>query len=184
MLERPDGNDMVWLGRIVRAQGLRGAVRIAPFGITPEIADALVGKRVWLRPPKPEAVAEETILDSSRWHRSVWIAEFAACRSRTEAEARVGWEVGLVEDERPALGDNEYYPDQLVGLAVVDDATGEVLGEVVGIQPQLAADLLEVKRPTGKRFLIPLVRAMICKVELASRSIRVNLPEGLITLNP
>ncbi len=184
MLERPDENDWVSLGRIVRAQGLRGAVRIAPYGITPDIAEALVGKRVWLRPPKPGTLAEETVLDSSRWHRSVWIAEFAACQSRNEAEERVGWEVGLLQEERPALGADEYYQDQLVGLAVVDDKTGEVLGEVVGVQPQAAADLLEVKRPTGKRFLIPLVRAMICRVELSSRTIRVDLPEGLTTLNP
>jgi len=180
--DRAAAPERVALGRIVRPQGLNGAVRVLPYGIAPEISARLLGQSLILRVGRPPGEERLVTLESQRWHRGVWIVELSDCATREAAEAIVGCELCLAEEDRPALGRDEYYPDQLVGLTVEDVHTGERLGEVVEIKPSAAADLLEVERSDGGRFWIPLVHAMINEVDLVSRVIRVDLPEGLIDL--
>jgi len=180
---RAEQPEWVVLGRIVRAQGLNGAVRVMPCGIAPEVSEALVGKQVFLRPPRPADAPREAVLQHERWHKATWIIELADCSTRTEAESLVGWEVCLAVEDRAQLGPDEFYPDQLIGLDVVDAHTGETLGRVAAIQPSAPADLLEVVRPDGGRFLIPMVHALIKEVHLALRTIRVDLPQGLTEIS-
>jgi len=120
-----------------------------------------------------------TTLTSQRWQKGIWIIELAGCTTRNEAEALVGWEICIGEQDRPALNRDEFYCDQLVGLRVVDSHTSETLGKVVEVIPSVSADLLEVQRPGGERFLIPLLRVFVKEVDLSARFIRVDLPEGL-----
>lgn len=181
--DQEDSSGWVVLGRIVRAQGLSGGVRVLPYGVTSEITAMLGGKRLYLRPPRKDQAQRETVLEYERWHRGTWIVVLSTCRTRDEAESLVGWELCLREEERPALGPDEFYDDQLTGLRVADARTGETLGVVVRIVPAAAADLLEVERPEGRRFLIPLARALIKEVDLSSHTIRVDLPQGLMEVN-
>ena len=174
--------ERIVLGRIVRPQALNGAVRVLPYGIAPEVSADLVGKLLFLRSTRAPEAEREVALEHERWHKGVWIVELSGCSTREAAEALVGCELCMAEENRPALGRDEYYPDQLLGLGVLDIRSGETLGEVVGVNPSAAADLLEVRRPDGGRFLIPLVHAMIKEVDLSARLIRVDLPDGLMDL--
>lgn len=171
--------DLVVLGQIVRAQGLRGAVRVLPLGVEPEVAVQVVGKRVFVR---SRDGVRETILETQRWHGGVWIVGLRDSPTRDAAEALVGCQLCLAEEDRPPLGTDTFYDDELKGMRVVDARTGEMLGEVVAIQPSAAANLLQVRRPGGGAFLLPAVRAMITEVDLPARSIRVDLPDGLMDL--
>ena len=175
--------ERVVLGRIVRPQALRGEVRIRPYGLAPGVGARLVGKRLFLRPRQAHGVERETTLVHQRWHRGMWIVELRDCSTREAAQSLVGWEVCIAEKDRPELEQEEYYDDQLVGSHVVDARCGEILGEVVAIQPSAAADLLLVRQPDGRHFPIPAVRALIKDIDLSSRSIRVDLPEGLTEIN-
>lgn len=180
---RAEEREWVVLGRIVRAQGLNGAVRVLPYGIVPEVSEALVGKRVLLRPPRPADAPRETALRYERWHKATWIIELANCSTREEAESLVGWEVCLAEEDRPPLGRDEYYADQLVGFRVVDVISGRTLGSVANVEPSTGSDLLEVEQENDERFLIPFVRALVKAVDLSAREVRVDLPEGLVEVN-
>ena len=180
---RAEQPEWVVLGRIVRAQGLNGAVRVMPCGIAPEVSEALVGKQVFLRPPRPADAPREAVLQHERWHKATWIIEIADCSTREEAESLIGWEVCLPEDERPPLGSEEFYPDQLIGLQMVEVASRARLGIVAAVRESAASDLLVVEQEDGGRFLVPFVRAMIKEVNLASRTICVDLPPGLTDIS-
>ena len=171
--------DLVVLGKIVRAQGLQGWLRVFPLGVGPAVAVQLVGKRVFVC--SPDGV-RTTILENQRWHRGVWIVCLGNSSTRDAAEALVGCELCLAEDDRPPLEPDQYYDDDLKGMRVVDTRTGEILGEVVAIKPSAAANLLQVRRPDGDEFLLPAVRAMITEVDVPARSMRVDLPDGLMDL--
>jgi len=178
--ERPD---RVVLGRIVRAQGLKGAVRVLPYDLTPEVTAKLVGKAVFLRPPSPDRAELPTTLTSGRWQKRTWIVELGGCATRTEAEALVGWEICVAEEDRPPLGPSQFYGDQLIGLRIETLASGEVLGDVAAILPSVSTDLMAVRRSDGKQFLIPMLRAFIKEIDLSERVIRVDLPAGLTEIN-
>jgi 16S rRNA processing protein RimM len=178
--ERPE---LVALGRIVRAQGLRGEVRVKPFGIRPDLTLQIADKRLYIRPSTGRGELREAAIESQRWQHDVWVVGLAGLTSRTEAEAIAGCDLCLAEVDLPALGPDEYYNDELVGLRVEDARTGEALGQVIAVRPSAAADLLQVRRPEGGLFFIPMVRAMIVEINLYLSTIRVELPEGLMDVN-
>ncbi len=74
------------------------------------------------------------------------------------------------------LAPGEYLDADLVGMRLIDDAERE-LAIVVGIQHFPAQDCLVVGE---RRALVPMVKAFIRRVDLGSRTILVDLPDGLL----
>ena len=83
------------------------------------------------------------------------IARFAEVADRTAAEALRGTELTVPREALPPLGDGEYYHVDLVGLPV-SLTTGEAVGRVVQVDNFGAGDLIEIERPDGRRFLVPM----------------------------
>jgi 16S rRNA processing protein RimM len=88
------------------------------------------------------------------------IARFAEVTDRNAAEALRGTVLTVPRSALPPLGEGEYYHADLLGLAAVSDA-GEALGEVVGVENFGAGDVLEIERPSGKRFMVPIIEAAV-----------------------
>ncbi|MBA3896161.1 MAG: 16S rRNA processing protein RimM [Sphingomonadaceae bacterium] len=83
------------------------------------------------------------------------IAKFAEVPDRTVAEAMRGTELIVPRDTLPPLGEGEYYYCDLIGLLCVS-TDGSDLGRVVAIDNFGASDVLEIERPNGKRFMVPM----------------------------
>jgi 16S rRNA processing protein RimM len=88
------------------------------------------------------------------------IARFAEIPDRAAAEKLRGTELTVPRSALPPLEDGEYYHTDLIGLAAVSD-TGEALGTVVAVENYGAGDILEIERPTGKRFMVPMTLAAV-----------------------
>jgi len=83
------------------------------------------------------------------------IARFAEIADRNAAEAMRGTEITVPRADLPPLAEGEYYHADLLGLAAVS-TDGDDLGRVVAIDNYGAGDVLEIERPDGKRFMIPM----------------------------
>ena len=83
------------------------------------------------------------------------IARFAEIADRNAAEAMRGTQITVPRADLPPLEEGEYYHADLLGLAAVSTG-GEDLGRVVAIDNYGAGDVLEIERPDGKRFMIPM----------------------------
>lgn len=88
------------------------------------------------------------------------IARFAEVTDRTAAEKMRGTELTVSRDSLPPLGEGEYYHADLLGLAAVAE-DGAPIGTVVGIDNFGAGDVIEIERPDGKRFMIPMTEAAV-----------------------
>jgi 16S rRNA processing protein RimM len=86
------------------------------------------------------------------------IARFAEIPDRTAAETLRGTLLTVPRSSLPPLEDGEYYYADLIGLPAVSDA-GEAIGTVVAVENFGAGDILEVERPDGKRFMVPMTDA-------------------------
>lgn len=133
----------VTLAVIIGAHGVGGEVRLKLFC---ESIDSL-------RPHKSFNDGKLT-LTALRAGNSV-IARFAEIADRTAAERQRGVELTVPRDALPPLGEGEYYHTDLLGLPAVS-TEGEPLGTVVAIENFGAGDVLEIERPTGKRFMVPM----------------------------
>lgn len=83
------------------------------------------------------------------------IARFAEVTDRNAAEALRGAELTVARSDLPPLEDGEYYHADLIGLAVVSEQ-GDALGTVMMVENFGAGDILEIERPDGKRFMVPM----------------------------
>ena len=134
-----DGERPVVLAVVIGAHGLKGEVRLKRF------ADDLAAYRDLRAGPR------RLTLEALRGD----VARFAEVTDRTTAEALRGTELAVPRAALPPLEEGEYYHADLLGLACVS-STGEELGRVVLIDNFGAGDVLEIERPDGRRFMVPM----------------------------
>lgn len=83
------------------------------------------------------------------------VATFAEVTDRSGAEALRGTLLTVPRSALPPLGPGEYYHHDILGLPCVS-TDGSAVGEVVAIDNFGAGDILEIQRPDGKRFMVPM----------------------------
>ena len=88
------------------------------------------------------------------------IVRFAGIDNRTAAEKLRGTLLSVSREDLAPLEDGEFYHSDLIGLAVVTDS-GEPVGEVRAIENFGATDIVEIEKPDGKSFMIPLTEQAV-----------------------
>ena len=140
MLDKP-----VTLAAVTGAHGVTGDVRLKLFG---EGLEAFSAHRRF----NDGALTLSKVRDDGKGGA---IARFAEVADRTAAEALRGPVLTVPRSALPPLEEGEYYHADLIGLVAVSDA-GEPLGTVVAVENFGAGDILEIERPDGKRFMVPM----------------------------
>lgn len=85
------------------------------------------------------------------------IARFAEVSDRTAAERLRGTVLTVSRAALPALGEGEFYHSDLLDLPVVSNA-GAPVGRVCAVENFGATDIVEIEKPDGSRFMVPLTR--------------------------
>lgn len=168
-------DDRVIVGRIGRAHGLAGELYVLSESDAP---DRFRSGAVFLT---DEESPRQLEIRSSRQHQARLLVTFTDVSNRTEAEVLRGVGLTIAAEDRKQLGDEEFWPDELVGL-VVRDLTGESVGSITGVEVGGPQDRLTVLSTDGRQALVPFVRALVPEVNVAGGWVVVDLIEGL--LNP
>ena len=163
---------MIILGRIVAPFGVKGWVKLHPFG-----DDPLSWREMphwWLADSTdaPESAWQAVKLADFKEHGAGLVASFEGVDDRNGAEALQGRYVGAPREALPAPEKDEYYWGDLVGMTVTNQA-GEALGIVQALMSTGAHDVLQVRDGDEER-LIPFVAAYVLDVDLAARTIRAD----------
>lgn len=103
---------------------------------------------------------------------------FEGHHTRSAAEDLRGHELTIDPADRRQLAADEFWPDDLIGLNVVD-TDGNALGDVVGFIEGHAQDRLEVATADGKRFEVPFVYDLVPGVDVEAGTVTVNAIPGL-----
>jgi len=173
----PEENQWVTVARLGRAWGIRGELAAVALTSKPERFQRLEG--VFLFREGRELDPGRFQVESVREHLRVWLFKLKGVDTMSQAELLEHAEVRIPIGERLALEESEHYLSDLVGCAVRDRATGDLLGTVTGWQDAGGAGLLEV----DGELLIPFARSICVEIDTAAKRISVNLPEGLKDLN-
>ena len=88
------------------------------------------------------------------------IARFAEIPDRTAAERMRGTELTVARDELPSLEEGEFYHADLIGLPCDSDA-GDLVGQVAAVENFGAGDILDIEKPDGKRFMVPVAAVQV-----------------------
>lgn len=160
---------MLLAGKIGKPHGLGGDVYVEQISDDPRRFEP--GSRLI------HEDGRELLVARARPHRDRFLVTFEGYRSREEAEGLRG-ALFVPDEEVRSLGEDEYWPDDLIGCTVLDPDGGR-LGEVTGISLGAAQDLLEVLTEKGER-LVPLVKEIVTDVDVTARRVAIDPPEGLL----
>ena len=159
--------DKTCVGAIAGAFGVRGEVRLKSFCTTAEDI-ATYGTLTTEDGTRRFAVTLTRPVNGGLGVR------LSGVETKEQADALRGVTLWADRAALPALGDDEFYHADLIGLEVVDPG-GAVLGRVRAIHDHGAGDILEVAGPAGV-LLIPFTRAAVPTIDLAAGRIVADPP--------
>jgi 16S rRNA processing protein RimM len=153
--------DWLLAGRVGRPHGLDGSFHV----VQPRAELLQVGAQLYVD-DRPRTVERRAGTDERP------ILRLQGCASRDDAETLRGRELRVAAAEAPALGEEEWWVEELVGCRVADG--GLEVGVVTGVRGLPSCDVLEVDRE-GEDLLVPLVRDAVRAVDVQGRRIDVDL---------
>ncbi|MDN3494534.1 ribosome maturation factor RimM [Planococcus sp. APC 4015] len=173
----PEGRTQLRVGRLVKAHGLKGAIKLELYTDDPD-GRFVPGATFTLQVPdsspwhgKPLTVRE------FRWMNSHAVAFFDGVDDRDAAEELIRAILWVDQDAAEApTEDDAWYDHQLVGLDVVRDDV--VVGRVVRVDHFPAQDMLIV-RSGDAEILVPFVKAIVPEVDITAGRVIVTPPPGL-----
>lgn len=168
----------VVVGRIGRAQGLRGEATVEVRTDAPE---ERFSPGAVLYPSGRAGLPERITVIGYRWQNGRLILAVEGFADRTSIETLRGALLETDVDVTEAV-DDEFHDLSLVGLAVRgrDEATLGRISEVLHLPAQ---DVLVVARADeGPDLLVPFVLEMVPTVDVAGGFVVVDLPDGLADL--
>lgn len=162
--------DHIKVGSIVNAHGTRGEVRVQPYRQDGAFLTEFDTFYVDGKPLSPTA---------NHVHKSIVLMKFPGVDDMNAALAMKGTDLYIRRNE-VELPDGEYFDDELLGVEVFSDDTGEALGRITAVTDYPAHKVYTVR---GQReYLIPAVPEVFIKsVDLAQNRMVIHLLEGLAT---
>ena len=165
-------DDLICVGAIGGAYGVRGEVRVKSFCAAPDDIEGY-------SPLTSEDGTKTFSLAIIRPIKNGFVARIAEVATKEDADALKGMQLFARREQLPHLPDDEFYYTDLVGLEVFDSG-GASLGRVKAVQNHGASDLLEVHAPGAtSTVLLPFTKDAVPTVDLAAGRIVADPPEGL-----
>jgi 16S rRNA processing protein RimM len=163
-------DDLVLIGAIAGAFGVKGEIRVRSFTGDPE---ALIDYGPFLD------AKGKTVLTVKSWRALndglAIIAKEVA--TREDAMAMRNVKLFVPRDRFPEADDDEYYHVDLIGLRV-EALDGAPLGTVKNIIPGVQ-DLLDIASPRGP-WLLPFTQALVPIVDISGKRLVADVPDGLL----
>ena len=164
--------DLVLVGVITAAHGIRGEVKLRSFTADPNAIASYA-------PLETTAGAKLEIL-RMRAQKDGFIASLKGITSRNAAEALKGAELLVPRDKLPEPTGSDVYVHDLIGLPV-RLADGSLLGEIAAVANYGAGDLIDVKvEGRADTVLIPFAAQYVRSAD--AQGVVVDLPPGYLDL--
>jgi len=153
-------SDLLLIGRVTGAFGVRGDVRIGTFTEDPL---AIARYRDLLKADGSPAL---TVL-SARAAKGGVIARCKGVETKEQADALRGLRLHIPRAALPEPDEDEFYLADLIGMAVVGPG-GEPMGVIKSVQDFGAGDILEIDARDGSpTWYLPFTREAVPEVSIA-----------------
>jgi 16S rRNA processing protein RimM len=172
----PAGDELIAVGRIGKAVGVRGEVYVVPWTDSPDerFAD---GSVLYTEPAERGPVT----VTGSRSHSGRLVVRFAGVHDRAGVEALRGTVLLIAAGQRPPIEDSdEFYDTDLIGLSV-RTVEGRELGPVTDVLHSPAGSLLVIE-VAGTELLLPFRLEFVPRIDLATGIAEIAPPDGLLEL--
>ena len=165
---------MIAVGRLFRPWGNRGELGGEIYSPNPGRAEKLKEVLLELANGKTRPSRVEQIW----WHDGRPVFKFEGIDSISEAEPWGGADVLVPDSEREMPEEGSFSHADLIGCALWN--RNEKVGVVRAVEDYGGPTLLEVRLEDGRDVLVPFARSICQEIDVAAKTIRAVLPEGLL----
>ncbi|MBH0115949.1 ribosome maturation factor RimM [Salinibacterium sp. NG253] len=164
------------MGRLTKAHGLKGAVKVEMYTDAPE-RRFVPGAVFSLQVPTSSAWHGKTLeLIELKWFNAQPVAFFKGVPDRSAAEKLVKAILWIDHDPNEAPEEDAWFNHQLIGLTVIRD--GKKVGTLAQVDHFPGQDLLTVTTDNGD-VLVPFVKSIVASVDIDAGEMVVTPPPGL-----
>lgn len=161
------------IGEVLKPWGLKGAVKIHSYAESPETFSRISELRV-----QGEKGPIVLFLEDVKKQKKAVLLKFKGRDRVEDVEELVGRTLYIDKKDLPQLDEGEYYWHELIGMEVWTD-DGKSLGTLEKILDTGSNDVYVVQKG-GQETLIPAIRDVIRKVDVAGRRMVIHPIEGLL----
>lgn len=181
--------DYVVIGEVAKPQGVNGELKVHPFTDWPERFLELT--TVYLSSPKKgldksvissiveQCERKKVLVEDARFHSGCVYLKLQGINSRSDAEQFRGSIIEVPRSDAHKLPDDTYYIFQIIGLKVYLE-NGEMIGKVLDLLSTGGNDVYVVKNEIGQEFLIPAIKDIVRKINIAEGRLVIRPIPGLL----
>ena len=166
---------LISIGKILNFHGIHGEVKVGYS----------LGKEKQIQEIKALFAVKDSekillTVEKIRFHKNVALIKFKEFNSINDVISFKGAFLKASKEESANyLEDNEFYIDDLVGLKAYD-GDGNLIGDIAGILNIKEEDLLSIKTPEGKEYLVPFVKELVPEINMKEKKVLINKIPGLL----
>lgn len=158
-------------GRIVAVHGLRGDVRVQPWGGSAN--ELCEFEALFLN--KGEQRVE---VENARVQKNVVLLKLAGVDNVEQAQQMRG-KVLYIDREQDSLAEGQFYVQDLLGMRVVDADSGTLYGELCDVTGTGANDVYHIRFADGSVKLAPAIPQVVLSVDPDGGEMRIRPLAGL-----
>ncbi len=163
------------IGRLGKAKGLRGEIKVIPLTDDPKRFNQL--KACFLENEKGDLLFEKNIASCHIVNQEVSL-RFADITDRNQAEDLRGLYISVKREDAISLKENSFFIADLIGCSVYDQEKG-LLGKISHIQSAYSSDIIIVHMDGKKDLLYPNLKSIVQNIDLENQRVDIILPDGL-----
>ena len=153
----------VCLGEIIKAQGLKGTVKVKSFTCGERF---LTLSQVFLEDHLYQ-------IESVRLSGSFVLLKLQGVSDRKQAEAITGKRLFIPNEQRASIPSFHYFIDDLIDLLVIS-TNGREIGYLKEVWSLPANDVFLVEGRDGEQMLIPALKDVVRKIDLEQKTMLVE----------
>lgn len=177
--------DRIKIGKIVNAVALKGEVKVYNYsdgtGTYEEVGRIIAG-------------GKEYPVEGVRTQGNMVVLKLKGVDDRNAAEAMKNLDVYITEDDLGELPEDTFYIRDLIGLEVVDDETGQSVGEIIDVIQGAAQDVYRIRLTAdeagtkggdgsevkNRETMVPAVSEFIKDVNINEKKVYIKFIEGML----
>ena len=164
---------LICVGALAGAFGVRGEVRLKSFTSNPDDIENYAPLFTENGDKSFEIVITSRL-------KNGFAARLSGVVKKEQADDLKGTKLFVPRDRLPSLQEDEFYYSDLIGM-IVYDTGGNEIGRVQAVLNHGAGDLLEIRGSNLKMsIIIPFTKEVVPTVDIASRRIVTDPPNGLL----
>lgn len=170
---------LLLMGRIWRAHGLKGEVKVIPETDEPERFQDLDVVYVGRTPSAAQARSVEKVRYQPSKKGTLIILKLSEAETREDAELLKRTSVYARPDDLPPLGQDEFFLHDLIGLRAVRE-NGPEIGIVENVVDLPGQEVLVIARSDRSPALVPAVPEFVVDIDVEAGQLVIRPIEGLL----